>query len=119
MTALTASRVTDKIVSHAWNANCTQVAICGNENVVHIYEATPDTPVSKWKLLHTLQEHDQHVSSVDWAPTSNLIVTCSHDRNAYVWNEHDGIWQVCAAASMFRVFSVVSLYPALDPADFH
>lgn len=94
MAALTASRVADKIVSHAWNKDCTQVAICANENVVHIYEATPDAHVSKWKLLHSLHEHDQHVSSVDWAPVSNLIVTCSHDRNAYVWNQCDNTWQV-------------------------
>lgn len=94
MAAHTASRVADKIVSHAWNKDCTQVAICANENVVYVYEATPDAPVSKWKLLHTLAEHDQHVSSVDWAPASNLIVTCSHDRNAYVWNEQNGTWQV-------------------------
>jgi actin related protein 2/3 complex subunit 1A/1B len=26
------------------------------------------------------------VTSIDWAPNSNRIVTCSQDRNAYVWN---------------------------------
>jgi len=26
------------------------------------------------------------VSSVDWSKTTNQIVTCSHDRNAFVWN---------------------------------
>lgn len=36
-------------------------------------------------LLHTLSEHDKLVTSIDWAPNSNRIVTCSQDRNAYVW----------------------------------
>jgi actin related protein 2/3 complex subunit 1A/1B len=26
------------------------------------------------------------VTSIDWAPTTNRIVTASQDRNAYVWN---------------------------------
>jgi len=33
-----------------------------------------------------LTEHDKLVTSIDWAPQTNRIVTCSHDRNAYVWN---------------------------------
>lgn len=35
--------------------------------------------------MSTLAEHDKPVTSVDWAPKSNRIVTCSQDRNAYVW----------------------------------
>ncbi|CAG8552937.1 7922_t:CDS:2, partial [Scutellospora calospora] len=30
--------------------------------------------------------HDKLVTSIDWAPESNQLVTCSQDRNAYVWN---------------------------------
>lgn len=26
------------------------------------------------------------MTSIDWAPRTNRIVTCSQDRNAYVWN---------------------------------
>jgi actin related protein 2/3 complex subunit 1A/1B len=26
------------------------------------------------------------VTGIDWAPKTNRIVTCSADRNAYVWN---------------------------------
>jgi len=35
----------------------------------------------------TLSEHDKLITSIDWAPNSNRIVTCSQDRNAYVWQE--------------------------------
>lgn len=31
-----------------------------------------------------LVQHEQLVSGIDWAPKSNKIVTCSHDRNSYV-----------------------------------
>ncbi len=30
-------------------------------------------------------QHDLLVSGIDWSPVTNLIVTCSHDRNAFVW----------------------------------
>jgi len=32
-------------------------------------------------------QHDKLITSIDWAPNSNRIVTCSQDRNAYVWQE--------------------------------
>jgi actin related protein 2/3 complex subunit 1A/1B len=31
-------------------------------------------------------QHDLVVSGIDWHPVTNRIVTCSHDRNAFVWN---------------------------------
>jgi actin related protein 2/3 complex subunit 1A/1B len=30
-------------------------------------------------------QHDLLVSGLDWSPASNKIVSCSHDRNAFVW----------------------------------
>ena len=33
-----------------------------------------------------LDQHDIRVTGIDWAPSTNRIVTCSADRNAYVWN---------------------------------
>ena len=30
-------------------------------------------------------QHDMLVSGIDWHPVTNKIVTCSHDRNAFVW----------------------------------
>jgi WD40 repeat protein len=44
---------------------------------------SPDT--STWTRAHVLAEHDLLISSVDWSPVNNKIVTCSHDRNAFVW----------------------------------
>jgi actin related protein 2/3 complex subunit 1A/1B len=33
----------------------------------------------------TLLQHDLMVSAIDWSSVSNKIVSCSHDRNAFVW----------------------------------
>ena len=32
-------------------------------------------------------QHDKVITSIDWAPNSNRIVTASQDRNAYVWTQ--------------------------------
>ena len=40
-----------------------------------------------------MTDHDQVVTGIDWAPNSNRIVTCSQDRNAYVWNFQAGKWE--------------------------
>lgn len=37
----------------------------------------PDRPI----------KHDKVITSIDWAPNSNRIVTASQDRNAYVWSQ--------------------------------
>ncbi|CCM04431.1 uncharacterized protein FIBRA_06610 [Fibroporia radiculosa] len=42
---------------------------------------------SEWKQTETLAEHDKLITSIDWAPKSNRIVTSAQDRNAYVWQQ--------------------------------
>ena len=59
---------------------------------------------NEWKVTETLAEvcgrylclgalayiyfqHDKLITSIDWAPNSNRIVTASQDRNAYVWQQ--------------------------------
>lgn len=67
------------IITHAWNGNKTMLAISPNSNEIHIYET------KNWTRLYVLAEHDLLVSSIDWSPVTNKIVSCSHDRNAFVW----------------------------------
>ncbi len=68
------------IACHSWNGDKSQVALCPNNNEIHIYN-TRD-----WSKAYTLTNHDLLVSSIDWCPINNKIVSCSHDRNAYVWS---------------------------------
>lgn len=78
------------ITCHAWNQDNTMLAMCPNTSDLLIYKVTG----KKFELLYTLTEHTQVISSVDWCYVNNKIVTCSHDRNAYVWtfNEKAKTW---------------------------
>ncbi|GJJ72864.1 actin related protein 2/3 complex, subunit 1A/1B [Entomortierella parvispora] len=69
------------ISCHAFNQDRSELAVCFNSNVVSIFRQSGGS----WTLSSTLAEHDKPVTSIDWAPKSNRIVTCSQDRNAYVW----------------------------------
>jgi len=61
-----------------------------NNNEVTIYRRDGK---GGWSLEAVLNQHDLRVSAIDWAPKSNRIVTCSADRNAYVWNYVNGSWK--------------------------
>ncbi|CEP01544.1 Actin-related protein 2/3 complex subunit [Plasmodiophora brassicae] len=88
------------ITCHAWNADRTQVAVCPNNNEVHIF-AVSGTDAGNWTALHVLKEHDSLVSGIDWCPRTNMIVTCGHDRNAYVWKLVDNVW--CPTLVILRI----------------
>lgn len=78
------------ITCHAWNGDRSRIAICPNNNQVIIMRNDGKT----WVREHTLSQHDSVVTGIDWAPKTNRIVTCSQDRNAYVWNfQEDGTWK--------------------------
>mmetsp|Transcript_6385 Transcript_6385/g.12261 ORF Transcript_6385/g.12261 Transcript_6385/m.12261 type:complete len:379 (-) Transcript_6385:2067-3203(-) len=70
------------ITCHAWNGDRSMIAVCPNNNEIHIYG---NCAAEKWEKLHVLPEHDLVVSGIDWSPVHNKIVSCSHDRNAFVW----------------------------------
>lgn len=61
-----------------------------NNKEVKVYREN----AGKWAETATLDQHDLRVTGIDWAPKTNRIVTCSADRNAYVWNLlPDGTWK--------------------------
>jgi len=70
---------------HAFNKDKSQCAVSENGETVTIFKSKGDDP-SKWtKTDQILDEHGGYVSGIDWSPITNMIVTCGHDRNAYVW----------------------------------
>lgn len=77
------------ITCHAWNADGSKVALCPNNNEIHVYGKKGNDFVLEAKLT----EHDQVVTGIDWAKKSNRIVSCSEDRNAYVWTWKDNTWK--------------------------
>ncbi|KAM0752563.1 WD40 repeat-like protein [Meredithblackwellia eburnea MCA 4105] len=89
------SQIATVPIVHGFNADRSQVAISPNTNQVQIFsKGNSSNSPSGWELQTTLQDHDKLVTSIDWAPTTNRIVTCSQDRNAYVWNlsPTTGVW---------------------------
>jgi hypothetical protein len=60
--------------------------MCPNSSEVWIFTGCTDPDSSTWVRQWVLKEHDLIVSGIDWHPVTNRIVTCSHDRNAFVWN---------------------------------
>ncbi|KDN42776.1 hypothetical protein RSAG8_06530, partial [Rhizoctonia solani AG-8 WAC10335] len=71
------------LTCHSFNADRSQVAVSLNSNEAHIFSRSG----GEWKPGETLSEHDKMITSIDWAPNTNRIVTCSQDRNAYVWEQ--------------------------------
>lgn len=71
------------ITSHAFSADRQELAVSLNSNDVQLYSRRDQ----EWIPTEVLSEHDKLVTSIDWAPRSNRIVTASQDRNAYVWTE--------------------------------
>ncbi len=61
------------------------MAVCPNDETIVIYGKANDPDPKNWVIEHVLEEHDLLVSGLDWSPVTNKIVSCSHDRNAFVW----------------------------------
>lgn len=80
----------DPISCHAYSGNLSRLALSPNNNLVHIYQQQDPT----WVEETVLSQHDLRITSIDWAPKTDRIVTCSADRNAYVWVEaSDKTWK--------------------------
>ena len=90
--------------SHPTLANIVEIAVSLNSNEVRIYARQGND----WNHIDTLSEvrctllfiritltswlipteqHDKPITSIDWAPNTNRIVTSAQDRNAYVWQQ--------------------------------
>mmetsp|Transcript_27709 Transcript_27709/g.46582 ORF Transcript_27709/g.46582 Transcript_27709/m.46582 type:complete len:398 (-) Transcript_27709:291-1484(-) len=82
-------KATQGVTCHCWNGDRSMIAICPNNNEIHIYETTT------WTRKFLLSEHDLLVTSIDWSVVTNKIVSCSHDRNAFVWTfeEETSTWK--------------------------
>jgi len=89
--------MTSKIIEHtltvtsfAFNGDCSQIAVGLSNHNIEIYKY--DGP-QKWSKVQTLQKHIARVTGIDWAVNSNKIVSCSSDRDAYVWEmDSNGRW---------------------------
>uniref|UniRef100_A0A0M3I0Y8 Arp2/3 complex 41 kDa subunit n=1 Tax=Ascaris lumbricoides TaxID=6252 RepID=A0A0M3I0Y8_ASCLU len=77
------------ITCHAWNKDRSQLAVSPSNNEILIF----CWQSGQWKLIHTLSEHDLPITGLDWAPNTNRIVSCSQDKNAFVWTLDGDHWK--------------------------
>lgn len=75
---------------HAFNGDGSMCAVSKNDESFTILETQGSEDTTKWVAKQTLTEHGGVVSGIDWCAATNLIVTCGHDRNAYVWKWDEG-----------------------------
>ena len=83
---MSAHQLAAALSCHAWNADRSMIAVCPNNNEVWIFTGCHNPDSSTWVKQWVLTEHDLLISGIDWSPVTNKIVTCSHDRNAFVWS---------------------------------
>ncbi|KAK8180149.1 WD40-repeat-containing domain protein [Phyllosticta capitalensis] len=76
------------IADHSFSADRQTLAVT-NQNNVELYTRAG----SHFQLSDELTGHDKTVTGVDIAPRSGKIVTCSQDRNAYVWEPTAAGWK--------------------------
>ncbi|WPH01557.1 Actin-related protein 2/3 complex subunit 1 [Acrodontium crateriforme] len=80
------------IADHSFSSDRETLAVA-RENIVEIWSKSNDA--KGFRHLDELRGHDKTVTGVDIAPRSGRIVTCSQDRNAYVWEPtgENGAWK--------------------------
>lgn len=55
------------------------------------------------------------MTGIDWAPNSNRIVSCSQDKNAYVWTFEGNQWKPELVFVSLNFFALIR-QEFLDPA---
>lgn len=77
--------IAPSVLCHAFNKAGDMIALSPNSNQVFIYDTHGSEEVDKWNEKYVLSEHGGLIAGIDWDHNTNSIVTCGHDRNAYVW----------------------------------
>lgn len=63
------------------------VALCPTNNEIWIFETSNSPDVTKWKKIATLKEHFNVITSLQWHPTTHLLISASADRGVIVWKK--------------------------------
>ena len=63
------------------------VAVCPTNNEIWIFETKGSPDISKWTKIHTLKEHFNTITSLEWHPTTHLLLSASADRGVIVWKK--------------------------------
>ncbi len=81
-------RFSDNVSCFSFNGDKSKLALCPNNSEIWIYAKNGE----EWEEECVLREHTELVTGLDWGVKTNRIVSCSQDRNAYVWSFDNGRW---------------------------
>jgi WD40 repeat protein len=70
------------------------LASCGEDGTAIIYDS------STFEVLQTLADHEMGISAVSWSPDDSLIVTCSQDKRARLWDATVSIYLYIMATEL-------------------
>lgn len=82
-----------KLSFHAFSPDGKTCALSKSDDAVYMFDTNGSDDIKTWKQTQVVTEHGGWVSGIDWCAKTNQIVTCGHDRNAYVWKYEDGEWK--------------------------
>uniref|UniRef100_A0AC35TRW3 Actin-related protein 2/3 complex subunit n=1 Tax=Rhabditophanes sp. KR3021 TaxID=114890 RepID=A0AC35TRW3_9BILA len=78
---------------HSWNSDKSQLAVSA-DSTIYIVNVKNTGGVFKCDLVDKLIEHDLPITGLDWGHKTNRIVSCSQDKNAFVWTcDKNGTWK--------------------------
>lgn len=66
------------------------VAVCPQNNEIWIFKTKGEPDVNKWERVAVLKEHFNLISSLDWHPKTNLLLSAGTDRAVIVWSQGTG-----------------------------
>lgn len=75
-----------------FNKDFKKCALSKKDTQIYIYNVTDINKPDTWKLETKLDAHLQYISGLDWNHNSNEILSCSHDKTAFVWQFSGGKW---------------------------
>jgi len=81
------NRILPGVQCFSWNANGSLMAVCPTNNEIWIFETAGSPDISKWTRVNVLKEHFNVISSLDWHPVTNLLLSASTDRGVIVWEQ--------------------------------
>lgn len=78
--ALVLSELDGEIWQVLFSPDGTRLAAAGSGDKVLIWDS------KTWAVLHELGDHNLGVGNFAWSPDGSMIVTCSQDKCARIWN---------------------------------
>lgn len=57
-----------------------KLAACGSKEQVIIWDTR------SFSVLHTFSDHENGVGNISWSPDDTMLVTCSQDKHACLWD---------------------------------